>query len=331
MFRRKFILFLSLFYLVATSYVFSANDSAVDNKLNIESQMEEALNEMNEDEIAELDPKNTLYIELKDGIVVAELYSKIAPKHVQRIRELVADGFYDDIVFHRVIPNFMAQAGDPTGTGTGGSKMGRLSAEFSNEKHVRGILSMARAADENSANSQFFIVTGPAFPQLDGQYTVFGKVLQGMEYVDRIKAGTAANNGIVSAPDKMLKVITGDMLNNKSLDIVKEEIKIINEVQNEKVLSDPNYQKKPILSILYAMRNVDVLENEDEDDEEQENDESGEVQDNKQQGNKQNTNKSSIESGNKQQNNKLNKKKKKSTKNNVNSQENTDDTDEVNF
>ncbi|MDR0423069.1 MAG: peptidylprolyl isomerase [Rickettsiales bacterium] len=206
----------------------------------------------------DLEPKNTLYIELKDGIVVAELYPQIAPRHIQRVKSLVEDGFYDDIVFHRVINGFMAQTGDPTGTGRGGSKMGNLKAEFNNEKHIRGTLSMARASDVNSANSQFFIVTGETFPQLDGQYTIFGKVVEGMQYVDRIKAGDPVNNGMVKEPDKMIAVITGDMLNNKSLSVVKQEIAIINELQNEKIREDPKYVKKSVLHILYTMRNDDI-------------------------------------------------------------------------
>lgn len=209
----------------------------------------------------ELDPKNTLYIELKNGIVVVELFPKIAPMHVQRIRTLTAEGFYDDVKFHRVISNFMAQTGDPTGTGRGGSKLGKLYAEFNAEHHTRGTLSMARASDPNSANSQFFIVTGEFFPELDNQYTIFGRVIEGMDYIDKIKAGDTAKNGIVENPDVMIKVVTGDMLNNKSLETIKEEIKVINEMQDQKLKEDSKYQKKSILELLLKTKDIDITKN----------------------------------------------------------------------
>src|SRR5690348_13058890 len=144
------------------------------------------------------DLENTLYLDLTYGRVVIQLRPDVAPKTVARIKELVRQGFYDGTPFHRVIPNFMAQGGDPTGTGTGGSGR-RLEAEFSAVKHQRGTVSMARASDVNSADSQFFICFAPA-PHLDGQYTVFGQVVEGMEFVDRIKKGDPSNNGLVSAP-----------------------------------------------------------------------------------------------------------------------------------
>jgi cyclophilin family peptidyl-prolyl cis-trans isomerase len=149
--------------------------------------------------------ENTLYIDLKDGRVVIEMLPDIAPKHVERIKTLARQKFYDGIVFHRVIDGFMVQTGDPTGTGMGGSKLADLKAEFSNQPHTRGAVSMARAQSPNSANSQFFIVTKDS-NFLDGQYTVWGKVTSGMEFVDKIKKGNPANNGSVSDPDKMLKV-----------------------------------------------------------------------------------------------------------------------------
>ena len=153
----------------------------------------------------QLDPENTLYLDLKDGRVVIQLRPDLAPKHVERIKQLTREGFYDGIVFHRVIDGFMAQAGDPTGTGTGGSKYPDLPAEFSSEKYVRGTLGMARTSDPNSANSQFFIMFGPA-PNLDGQYTVFGQVVEGMEHVDAIKKGDRAFNGLVTEPDKIVSM-----------------------------------------------------------------------------------------------------------------------------
>ena len=147
-----------------------------------------------------------LVIELKTGNVVIALKPETAPNHVARITELAKQGFYDGIVFHRVIPGFMAQTGDPTGTGMGGSELPDLKAEFSAEKHVRGTCSMARSANPNSANSQFFICFDTA-PWLDRQYTVWGQVVEGMEHVDAIKKGGEHNNGAISGePDKMLKV-----------------------------------------------------------------------------------------------------------------------------
>lgn len=150
------------------------------------------------------DPENTLFMDLKDGRVVIELRPDLAPKHVARIKELTRKGFYDGLTFHRVIEGFMAQGGDPTGDGTGGSGQ-KIPAEFSKEHHGRGVASMARAADPDSADSQFFICLDDA-GFLDGQYTVWGKVISGMEFVDKIKKGSKANNGAVSSPDKIVKM-----------------------------------------------------------------------------------------------------------------------------
>ena len=150
-------------------------------------------------------PEDTLFLDLKNGRVVIELYPEIAPAHVERIKALTRQGFYDGVVFHRVIEGFMAQTGDPTGTGMGGSDLSDLKAEFTKTKHVRGTLSMARSSDPDSANSQFFICfTTASF--LDGQYTAFGRVVSGMEFVDAIKRGDAANNGQVADPDRIVKM-----------------------------------------------------------------------------------------------------------------------------
>jgi peptidylprolyl isomerase len=150
-----------------------------------------------------LDPQNTLYMDLKDGRVVIELRPDLAPKTVARMKELARRHFFDGIVFHRVIGGFMAQTGDPTGTGYGGSGK-NLPAEFSNAHHLRGTVSMARAQDPDSADSQFFICLAPA-PQLDGQYTIWGQVVRGMEFVDNIKRGDNDPNGMVSPPqDKII-------------------------------------------------------------------------------------------------------------------------------
>lgn len=134
------------------------------------------------------DPENTIVMETSKGTVVIELFPDLAPKHVDRIKELAREKFYDGVVFHRVIDGFMAQTGDPTGTGMGGSEKPDLKAEFSNMNHVRGTCSMARSQSPNSANSQFFICFDKS-GWLDRQYTVWGQVVEGMEAVDQIKRG----------------------------------------------------------------------------------------------------------------------------------------------
>jgi peptidylprolyl isomerase len=143
------------------------------------------------------DLENTLYMDMTHGRVVIELRPDLAPNHVARIKELAREGFYDGVVFHRVIDGFMAQGGDPTGTGTGGSGK-KLKQEFSAEPHVRGVCSMARAQDPNSGDSQFFIVFDDA-RFLDKQYTVWGKVSEGMEFVDKIKRGEPVRD-----PDRII-------------------------------------------------------------------------------------------------------------------------------
>ena len=153
---------------------------------------------------AAMDKENTLYIDLKDGRVVIEMRPDLAPNHVKQIKKLAREGKYDGVVFHRVIEGFMAQTGDPDGTGSGG--MGEpLKAEFSKEPHVRGSVSMARTSDPNSARSQFFIVFKDS-NFLDGQYTVWGKVVSGMEFVDKIKRGAAGSGAVAAPADKMIKV-----------------------------------------------------------------------------------------------------------------------------
>ena len=153
---------------------------------------------------AAADLENTLYLDLKDGRVVIELLPNVAPKTVARIKELARQGFYDNTPIHRVIPGFMAQMGDPTGSGSGGSGQ-NIPAEFNAQPHVRGTVSMARTSDPNSADSQFFICFDTA-DFLDRQYTVFGQVIDGMQFVDRITPGSEANNGIVANPDKIVNV-----------------------------------------------------------------------------------------------------------------------------
>jgi peptidylprolyl isomerase len=145
------------------------------------------------------DPQNTIYLDTKDGRVTIRLRPDLAPKHVEQIKALTKEGFYNGIVFHRVIDGFMAQTGDPTGTGMGGSKRPNIPAEFTPTPFRRGTVGMARSSSPNSANSQFFICFADA-PFLNNQYTVFGEV------VDKIKKGSQANNGTVTNPDKIVKM-----------------------------------------------------------------------------------------------------------------------------
>ncbi len=164
-----------------------------------------AMSLSNTEAAAAPDPENTLVIELKDGRVLVEMLPDLAPNHVARIKELAREGFYDGVVFHRVIDGFMAQTGDPTGTGRGGSGQ-RLEAEFSREPFTRGAVGMARAQSPDSADSQFFIVTDDS-RFLDSQYTVWGRVIEGMEHVDAIKkAPPGRQSGMVEDPDKMIRV-----------------------------------------------------------------------------------------------------------------------------
>ncbi|RMF34469.1 MAG: peptidylprolyl isomerase [Alphaproteobacteria bacterium] len=162
------------------------------------------------------DPSNTIIVTLKDGEVVIELLPDVAPAHVERIKTLVAQGEYDGVVFHRVIDGFMAQTGDvqfgdsddgydPRRVGTGGSDLPDLPAEFSDLPFDRGVVGMARAQNPNSGNSQFFIMLEEGH-FLNGNYTVFGRVLSGMEHVDAIKKGDPSNNGMVIEPDAMISV-----------------------------------------------------------------------------------------------------------------------------
>ena len=149
------------------------------------------------------DTENTLHMELPTGRVVIQLRPDLAPQHVARVKQLCAEGFYDNTPFHRVIEGFMAQGGDPTGTGTGGSKLPDLKAEFTRAaKFVRGTVGAARTAHPDSANSQFYIMFAPA-PHLDGQYTIWGQVTQGMELIDGLKRGEGGG-GIVRNPDRIV-------------------------------------------------------------------------------------------------------------------------------
>ncbi len=170
--------------------------------------------------------ENIMILKLKDGNVKIELFKDVAPKHVERIKKLADDGKYDNVVFHRVIDGFMAQTGDVkfgnstndkydlARAGTGGSDLPDLKAEFSNLAHEKGILSMARSSDPNSANSQFFICFADV-PHLDRNYTAFGKVIEGMEFVDNIKRGNSSN-GSVSDPDKIISLRGSEELSSSA-------------------------------------------------------------------------------------------------------------------
>jgi peptidylprolyl isomerase len=151
------------------------------------------------------DPQNTVYMETKDGRITIRLRPDLAPKHVAQIKALTKRGFYDGIVFHRVIPGFMAQTGDPTGTGTGKSDLPNLPAEFTQTPFKRGSVGMARSQSPDSANSQFFICYEGCSP-LNGQYTIIGEVVSGMDVADKIKKGDPAKNGQVTSPDKIVKM-----------------------------------------------------------------------------------------------------------------------------
>ena len=191
----------------------SSSDTAADNSADDTSFLPDSNNAFlsgagsaTTTEVSALDPENTLEIQLKDGTVVIELLPDVAPLHVARLKELARQGFYDGIKFHRVIDGFMAQTGDPLGNGTGGSNLPDLPAEFSSVPFERGTVGMARSANPNSANSQFFIMFDEG-SFLNGQYTVFGQVRSGMEFVDNIKKGAGQNGTSFSGePDVMISM-----------------------------------------------------------------------------------------------------------------------------
>ena len=195
-----------------------------------------------------------MILKLKDGDVKIELFEDVAPNHVKRIKELANTGKYDNVVFHRVIDGFMAQTGDVkfgksdsndfnlSTAGMGGSNLPDLNQEFNNLPHDRGTLSMARSSDPNSANSQFFICFKPA-PFLDKQYTVFGKVIEGMEHVDKIKRGDESNNGAVSNPDK---IISFKSLGDAYGDMFKPEIPDLKNVKTAENVTSLSKKKTEI-------------------------------------------------------------------------------------
>ena len=157
-------------------------------------------------QVPQTDPENTLFLDLKDGRVVIQLLPDIAPLHVERVKMLARANFYDNTPFHRVIEGFMAQGGDPTGSGTGGSGKGNVKAEFSRTRRfLRGTVGAARSQSPDSADSQFFIMFAPG-SSLDGQYTIWGQVVSGMEFVDRIKRGQGQSGQVANPPDRILRL-----------------------------------------------------------------------------------------------------------------------------
>lgn len=181
-----------------TKHIEKPNTKHLENKDTKKLEMSETRAKKIKHSYNVKDAENALLLKTKNGDIVIEMFPDDAPNHVARIKELVRDGFYNGLKFHRVIDGFMAQTGDPRGNGTGGSGK-KLKAEFNRNRHTRGTVSMARAMDPDSADSQFFICFGDC-PWLDGQYTVWGQVISGMEYVDQIKRGFGSN-GMVSEPD----------------------------------------------------------------------------------------------------------------------------------
>lgn len=181
-----------------TKHIEKPNTKHLENKDTKKLEMSETRAKKIKHSYKVKDAENALLLKTKNGDIVIEMFPDDAPNHVARIKELVRDGFYNGLKFHRVIDGFMAQTGDPRGNGTGGSGK-KLKAEFNRNRHTRGTVSMARAMDPDSADSQFFICFGDC-PWLDGQYTVWGQVISGMEYVDQIKRGFGPN-GMVSEPD----------------------------------------------------------------------------------------------------------------------------------
>ena len=186
-----------------TKHIEKPNTKHLENKDTKKLEMSETRAKKIKHSYNVKDAENALLLKTKNGDIVIEMFPNDAPKHVARIKELVRDGFYNGLKFHRVIDGFMAQTGDPRGNGTGGSGK-KLKAEFNRNRHTRGTVSMARAMDPDSADSQFFICFGDC-PWLDGQYTVWGQVTSGMEYVDQIKRGSGSN-GMVSEPDVIVSM-----------------------------------------------------------------------------------------------------------------------------
>lgn len=186
-----------------TKHIEKPNTKHLENKDTKKLEMSETRAKKIKHSYKVKDAENALLLKTKNGDIVIEMFPDDAPNHVARIKELVRDGFYNGLKFHRVIDGFMAQTGDPRGNGTGGSGK-KLKAEFNRNRHTRGTVSMARAMDPDSADSQFFICFGDC-PWLDGQYTVWGQVISGMEYVDQIKRGFGPN-GMVSEPDVIVSM-----------------------------------------------------------------------------------------------------------------------------
>ena len=182
-----------------------ADSDQVKAKVDVSNTAQDNEIKISENDMRDNKKNPHILMKVKNGDVLIELYPDKAPNHVTRILELTKKGFYNDLKFHRVIEDFMVQTGDPKGNGTGGSDLPDLKAEFNDIKHVKGVMSMARSASPDSANSQFFIMLGDS-PHLDGQYTAFGRVISGMEFIDQIKKGNINNNGMVTSPDSIVSL-----------------------------------------------------------------------------------------------------------------------------
>lgn len=225
--KKTLILFIFIIFEI-TTFAVASDNTIIDNSSYINNSNQKQTKQKNIKEIIpdDIDLNNLILMELDNGgIVLIELYPDKASWHVYRIRLLVANGFYDGLSFFRAIKNFMVQTGDPTNTGNGGSKFGKIQAEINDLKHERGIVSMARGATLDSADSQFFIVTADKVKHLDGQYTIFGKVIHGMKYIDAINSTTLENNGIVKEnPTKIIKMKLVQDLNYSYEGDTKEQI-----------------------------------------------------------------------------------------------------------
>ena len=187
----------------ATKHIADADTKKLENKETKQLDMSKSRAKKIKHSYNVKDAENALLLKTKNGDVIIEMYEDVAPHHVARIKELVRQGYYNGLKFHRVIDGFMAQTGCPRGDGTGGSGK-KLKAEFNRRQHKRGTVSMARAMDPDSADSQFFICYADC-PWLDGQYTIWGNVVSGMEYIDMLKKGSGAN-GMVSEPDVIVSM-----------------------------------------------------------------------------------------------------------------------------
>lgn len=284
--QKKIIMYKTLIYLIFLLNIFCLNIKSEETTKSIEEiqaiNIQESAKPIEEKSIIknkfvktingirdDLELNDIVLLELKNGIVVIQMFPDIARWHVYRIKLLTNEGFYNGLSFFRVIKNFMVQTGDPTNLGTGGSRYGTLQAELDNNlKHKRGTVSMARADNIDSANSQFFIVTGDKnIEHLDKQYTIWGEVIQGIEYVDEIKASNELNNGKVEEPDNIVRMILMQDLNfnyegdteeakenrrQQRIDILRN-LKELKKLYNEQMSDTDN--KAPLLDRIIELNN----------------------------------------------------------------------------